>query len=192
MPKTEALMMPFIRTRWGALIAATCHSSSVPEAFLAALTANESGGDPSARRFEAGVFKHLRAVAAGTETHFGSIVARHLNGADGEALRGLASSWGLTQIMGYHILGRAVAHADLLADPELNLHLACILLSEFAERFGLDVTKDFEEMFRCWNTGQPDGKTFDPKYVESGLRRMNKYEAMRNWVVSAVSDRRPT
>ena len=170
--------MAGIRQRWGPILASSCRLSSVPESFLAALVANESGGDPAARRFEVGVFKHLRAVAAGTEPHFGSIVARHLNGADDEALRGLASSWGLTQIMGYHILGRGIAHAYLLADPVLNLHLACRLLSEFAERFDLDVTHEFAELLCCWNSGRPDGKTFDPKYCEKGLQRMQTYKSM--------------
>jgi len=30
-------------------------------------------------------------------------------------------------------------------------------------------------LFRCWNTGRPDGKTADPAYVENGLRRMEIY-----------------
>lgn len=186
MKNQEAKLMAGIRQRWGVLITAACHLSSVPEAFLAALVANESGGRAEARRFEAGVFKHLRAVQAGTEGNCGSIEARHLNGSDEEALRGLATSWGLTQIMGYHILGRQIAHAYLLADPTLNLHVALLMLAEFAESYGLDVTKDFEEMLRCWNSGAPrdnpktariEGQTFDPKYVANGLARMRAWQA---------------
>jgi len=35
-------------------------------------------------------------------------------------------------------------------------------------------------MFCCWNTGRPYGKTFDPDYVEKGLRRMRIYRQLRS------------
>jgi len=34
------------------------------------------------------------------------------------------------------------------------------------------LTADFEPLFRCWNSGNPKGKTFDPQYVPNGLSRM--------------------
>ena len=45
------------------------------------------------------------------------------------------------------------------------------LIHEFAARFHLDPQRDFEALFRCWNTGRPNGQTYDPAYVEKGLRR---------------------
>jgi len=33
-------------------------------------------------------------------------------------------------------------------------------------------------LFRCWNTGRPDGRTADPAYVENGRRRMEIYREL--------------
>jgi len=91
-----------------------------------------------------------------------------------EVLRELATSWGFTQIMGYHVLGRRPRVRDLL-DPGRHYSLAVELLAEFAHDYQLDLGREFEPMFRCWNTGQPHGKTYDPAYVENGMRRMDLY-----------------
>jgi hypothetical protein len=94
-----------------------------------------------------------------------------------EALRELASSWGFVQIMGFHVIGRHGTVRDLL-EPRFHYHLANQLLAEFAESYQLDLSREFEEMLRCWNTGRPDGRTADPAYVENGLRRMEIYRAL--------------
>ena len=91
-----------------------------------------------------------------------------------EVLRELATSWGFTQIMGYHVLGRGRSVRDLV-DPGRHYGLAVELLAEFARDYHLDLGREFEPMFRCWNTGQPHGKTYDPAYVENGMRRMDLY-----------------
>ena len=264
----------------------------VPSEFLAALTANESGGDPRATRFEPGVYQHLKSVAEGRVASYGSIVksllekeiqresasvqaaahhgetqptgqpspssqtahasappgpgsgspghsetggtagaaaaaaaaagtsaetqagthagtqpttakdpesdehqaspaagkaesyhAEHLTAAfaaasapvltaleDG-AIRHLATSWGLTQIMGYHMLGRPEP-VEKLCDPAFHYRVAARMVEEFAARFHLDPQRDFEALFHCWNTGRPDGKTYDPSYVQKGMRRI--------------------
>jgi hypothetical protein len=103
--------------------------------------------------------------------------ARELAASRDEALRELASSWGLTQIMGYHLVGRSGTVRDLL-EPGFHFRLALELLAHFAERYQLDLRREFEEMFRCWNTGQPYGDTFDPHYVERGLRRLRIYRGL--------------
>lgn len=89
-----------------------------------------------------------------------------------DALRNLASSWGFTQVMGYHILewGDTV---DDLADPDAHYGYAAHLMAEFVSQYGLDIRIDFEEMARCWNTGRPDGKTYDAAYVQNLFARMN-------------------
>jgi len=91
-----------------------------------------------------------------------------------QALRELASSWGFVQIMGFHVIGRNRPVRDLL-DPPFHYSLANRLLAEFAASFHLDVSRDAAELFHCWNTGRPDGRTADPAYVENGLRRMEIY-----------------
>jgi hypothetical protein len=187
-------------------IAEACDFSSIPPAFLGALTANESGGRAKAVRFEPGVYRHLKAIASGQQTSYAGIRPEDLAAEFGEvlhpkagefhahyfaeapnrfqdlsvledaALRDLASSWGFTQIMGYHMVGRRGTVHDLL-DPRFHYRLATQILAEFAEDFQLDPRCEFEELFRCWNTGQPYGKTTDPAYVQMGLRRMELYRA---------------
>ena len=94
-----------------------------------------------------------------------------------EALRELASSWGFVQIMGFHVIGRHGTVRDLL-EPRFHYHLAIQLLAEFAASYQLDLAREFEELFRCWNTGRPDGRTADPAYVENGLMRIEIYRAL--------------
>lgn len=102
-----------------------------------------------------------------------------LQGAADEALRQLATSWGYTQIMGYHMIGQPGALRQLV-EPAFHFRMAIRLLSEFAADYQLDRGQEFPEMFCCWNTGRPYGKTFDPDYVEKGLRRMRIYRQLRS------------
>jgi hypothetical protein len=204
--KAEARLIGRVYNRCQAFIAAACAASSVPPEFLGALTANESGGNPKAARFEPAVYLHLKSVAADASPHFGGITpaalgaevadllhpkaatfhARYLTAVFGanhqrtlealedEALRELATSWGFTQIMGYHMVGRAGTVRELV-EPERHFRIATELLTEFIEEYQLDPRREFAEMFRCWNTGQPYGETHDPNYVERGLARMDLY-----------------
>jgi hypothetical protein len=191
-----------VRARCHVYLAEACRYSSVPLAFLAALVANESGGDPNAQRFEPAVYRHLKSLASGERptysghdraaleseiaemlhpksatfhapflTALGEAHASDLAARQDDALRELATSWGYTQIMGYHLIGRPGTVRDLLV-PRFHFRFALELLADFAQRYQLDVTREFAEMFRCWNTGQPYGATADPRYVENGLRRM--------------------
>jgi hypothetical protein len=107
-------------------------------------------------------------------SYFAANHARELSALEDAALRDLASSWGYTQIMGFHMVGHRGTVRDLL-DPASHFHFATQLLAEFAQDYQLDVTYEFAELFRCWNTGRPYGKTTDPAYVEHGLRRMELY-----------------
>jgi hypothetical protein len=199
----ERRLIRLVWKRCQRFVLEACKYSSVPPAFLGALTANESGGAPRAARFEPAVYAHLRAIAEGRTAGFGMVRtgslaaeftdmlpakastfhARFLDApfatghagvlahAQDEALRELATSWGFTQIMGYHMVGRAGTTRDLLK-PSFHYRVALSLLAQFAATYQLDVAREFAEMFRCWNTGRPDGQTFDPQYVKSGLRRM--------------------
>ncbi len=186
---TDLELMQDIKTRFGAVIAAACSVSSVPEAFLAALIANESGGNVNAKRFEHTVLAALWEVLLGRKAAYGSIARASLVGYVAgvpvptinvpanlpanafQRVDALATSWGLTQIMGYHALEFGVT-IDALISPEDSLPIATKMLSGFARSFNLDVTKDFEAMLRCWNGGHPTAQTFDPQYVPNGLARM--------------------
>ena len=94
-----------------------------------------------------------------------------------EALREFATSWGYTQIMGYHMVGRPGTVRQLL-EPQFHFRMAIRLLSAFAVDYQLDPALEFGELFRCWNTGRPYGRTFDPDYVVKGLQRMEIYRQL--------------
>jgi hypothetical protein len=197
---SDAELMQSIRTKWGAAIDAACSASSVPPDFLAALIGNEDGahgGDPAAKRFEKGVLAALWEVLLGRKPSYQGIPRASLvQFVSGVALPpvtaptslapdalqridGLATSWGLTQIMGWHIfdLGTTI---DELKTPAGNLKAATKLLAQFITRYQLDVRNETElgELFDAWNTGRPDGATFDPNYVTNGLARAAIYRTL--------------
>jgi len=116
---------------------------------------------------------HARYLTAPYAANHGA----ELTAASDDRLREYATSWGFTQIMGYHVVGRG-GDVRALVDPDEHYRFALELLEEFAAQYKLDLAREFEEMFRCWNTGQPYGKTFDPAYVAKGLGRMQMYRDM--------------
>lgn len=184
--------MTSIRKAWGNTIATACSASSVPPAFLAALIAGETGGHNDSRRFEKNVLDSIWEVLLGRKTAYGSISHSDLVGyvsgvsnpitvpqslpADAfQRVDALSTSWGLTQIMGYHALEFRIT-MDALRDPQQHLVLSTKMLAQFAQRFQLDMASDFPPLFACWNTGGPDcTKTFDPKYCANGVERMKIY-----------------
>lgn len=192
---TDIELMQDIKARFGDTIAAAAGVSSVPAAFLAALIANESGGNVNAKRFEPHVLAALWEVLLGRKTAYGSIARSSLVGyvtsvsvptvnvpanlpANAfQRVDALATSWGLTQIMGYHAIefSRTI---DNLIEPADGLTVCTLMLAGFARSFQLDLAKDFEQMLRCWNGGHPTAATFDPQYVPNGLARMQLWTSL--------------
>lgn len=167
-------------------------TAAYPAALLAALTANESGGDPKVTRFESSVFAQLAQVLVGHKANFGAIGAEDLEEAVwpevGTGLKpamvsllNFATSWGPTQIMGYQALA---GHYDLAELPNLHTHYKHVIetLEDFRRRFKLPIigvpALVWEPFFHCWNAGSPDGKTFDPNYTSRGLDRMTLYTTL--------------
>lgn len=195
----EQILMSKVKSECGEWIDAAVKNTTIPDSFLAALTANESGGDVAAVRFEPQVFANLALVLIGRRANFGSIGAQDLESLcapshDGGVpltfaqsslvLVNLASSWGPTQIMGYHALEGNYPLSDL---PSLQKHYprALQLLAAFRKQWGDKIpTWDDDPvaaataLFRCWNTGKPDGVTYDPLYVSHGLDRMTIYATL--------------
>jgi Transglycosylase SLT domain len=193
-------LMASIREHWDAAIEEATAASSVPPAFLAALIANESGGKNEAQRFEPAVFEHLKEVLLGTRPHFAPAgIKRPLMKSDllaycapGSAdapradfdselqtLHNLATSWGLTQIMGWHLVEfQSGLGVSWLATPGGNLQFATRLLAWFAEHYQLDLSADFDPLLHCWNAGEPGNPTFDPQYVPNGLARLELYREL--------------
>jgi len=191
---TEIAQMKQIHDKWADLIAAAARTTIVSEAFLAALVAGESNGDPAAKRFEPAVFEHLLEVCMGKRAAFSVPGINRLLGAvdllgyigthpaafvDGlRTAADLATSFGLTQIMGWHLV--ELYQEDKLEkmkdDPALQLEMTVQLLVIFANKYDLDLAKETEAIFTCWNTGEPDGHTYDPNYVANGQRRIQIYQ----------------
>lgn len=197
MTDANTLQMQKIRASFGAAIAEACRLSSVPPAFLAALVANESGGNAGAKRFEKGVLASLWEVLLSRALNFGNInggaifsfvrVQGNVDPVLGgelaftrslQRLDSLATSYGLTQIMGYEAIAFHLDGVAQLQDPAGELPITIKMLTQFAERFALDLRSDFSFLFDCWNTGRPHAPTFDPNYIPNGLARMAIYEQM--------------
>lgn len=198
MSDANTTLMQSIREKWGSTIATACATSSVPEAFIAALIANESGGNQNAKRYERNVLAALWELLQGRTASFGSIgrndvldfiSAPTAIASDAAAIQfqarltnsllqldGLATSWGLTQVMGYEAI--PFATRTFWRDPEGSLRISTRMLAQFSERYQFDLAKDFSEMFDCWNSGRPHALTADPQYIPNGLLRMEIYTGL--------------
>lgn len=192
----EEKLLSDIREKYSAYIEPACKATVFPASLLAALTANETGLDDKKNRFESSVFVDLAQVLAGKKANFGSIgsidieafLARDLRPLGLNELRvsvvslmTLATSWGPTQIMGYQVLSSPLGRIGELQDVSLHFEWAVRLLTLFEREFRLSGDfndADAEQYFRCWNTGRPDGRTFDPNYAANGIRRMRIYESL--------------
>ena len=177
----DAELVAQVKRLAGDLVTAAVASSSVPAAFLGALTCNESGVYLKTNltvppRFEPAVYNHLVDVQQGAQPNYGAVTPAMLVGLDDADVRYRASSWGLTQIMGYHTLVWGVPLSEIW-NPQTHYQYTLRLLAGFAKQFNLDVTADFEAMFRCWNGGHPTAPTYDPEYVPNGLNRMALWAA---------------
>ncbi len=175
--KSEKALMAYIHGRWGTLIGSAISNSKtrISESFLAALIANESGGDADAKRLEKPIFAELIKLSQGRIPNWGSITISDIQSLSYDELMDIATSWGLTQVMGYHTLGTGRPARDL-AEPEFNIIKSISILESFARRWKLDSATQPEKLFSVWNTGRPNGKTYDPNYIPRGILRMGIYE----------------
>lgn len=194
-PNVELHLLQLIKSHWSSDILEAVGETPIAPEFVAALIANESGGNSNAVRFEKNVFASLAEVILGKLHAFAPTGVQHPLGrvelldyveptgisdfADClERLAELATSRGLTQIMGWHAVEMSREMPGPQLTPTFYLHWTGELLVYFANHYALDLTRDFEKLFRCWNTGKPDGVTFDPHYVENGLRRIDLYRGL--------------
>lgn len=171
-----------IHDRFGPEIEDACAGSSVPEDFLGGFCGVEAGVDhaghisETATRFEPGVFHHLQLVRDGLAKSWSHITTADLAGSTDDALRNLATSYGLTQIMGWHMIHDLAGTIADLRDPEKHLHYAVELLNLTAGRYLR--AKDFESVLRIWNSGTPTGRTYDPDYVHNALAVKAEYSKL--------------
>jgi hypothetical protein len=202
----DAQLMQKIRNEMGDYIAGAVEGTPFPPALVAALVANESSGQANLQRFEPAVFAELARVITLQKTNYAPagckkplaqtdlmphVWPQTLVGSTGkssevftfpqgvQALQNLATSYGPTQIMGWHSIEFGYPLGDL---PNLQRHFdrAVELLAWFGERYemmesSLSETEFATAIFHCWNTGSPVAPTYDPDYVAHGLARMALY-----------------
>jgi hypothetical protein len=155
-------------------------TTSFPKSFIMALTAGETGqwlinNAEVPIRFEPSIYAALLDVQRGSKKNYGEITTAMLASTADAELRDYASSWGLTQILGYITLAWKEP-LSLIQNPATHYNGTLRLLGEFERSFWLDPTKDFEEFARCWNSGSPHGKTYDPNYANNLIERMAAWE----------------
>lgn len=192
---TDLELMQAIHGTWDGEISAAVYGTPVPAKFVAALVANESRGNADAVRFEPAVFAALAEVILGKRAAYNPPGIAHplgavdlLNYVEPAAvsdftdclgrLAELATSRNLTQIMGWHFVEMAKAMPGALLAADFYLRFTVELVVYFANHYSLDTSKDFPELLRSWNTGKPDGQTFDPAYVPNGINRMDLYGSL--------------
>lgn len=168
-----------IRNNLGDRITNVCEGTLVPTGFLAGLISVEDAPlDETATRFEEGIFVKLRRARDGQRPSFNGVKTSDIAGASDGALRNLSTSFGLTQILGLHVIAtfnKTITVNDL-RDPAQHLTFAV----QFIEKEGGAHLRDreFEKVLRIHNTGRPDGVTFSPDYVPNALGVMSEYEAL--------------
>ena len=176
-----------IRERFGSLVSKACENSVVPTFLLAGLIGVEAGKDragnlkPEATRFEKGVYEDLLSlrdngfcyVGGKKRTTYSGIKRSQIQTASDADLRALATSYGLTQIMGWHVINNLKCTIADLRDPEKHLGYAVKLLEIVGGEYLRQ--KDFASVLRIWNTGSPAGKTYHASYVSNALAVAGAY-----------------
>jgi hypothetical protein len=179
----EIALMQSIRNKYHTEIEQACDGTGIPPEFIAALIANESGGDPTKKRSEKNVLAQLWEVLMGRSAAFGSIgradIALWLPDSSPfrsnlQTIDDFATSWGLTQIMGYEIIPWGIVIAGLQTVPT-SLRYTTKMLLDFAKRDSLSFSLNQSELFDCWNSGRPHAPTADPNYIPNGLARLALY-----------------
>jgi hypothetical protein len=200
-PDPEFALMQRVKSVCGSWIDEAVNGTPYPPALLAALAANETGGDPTKSRFESTVYVSLSQVLVGLRENFGSItkvpILEAVTTGYNEMsfpttllrLMNFATSWGPTQIMGYQAIAGGYSIAEL-TNLQTCFKRTREMLEAFAKQWkilsgvvlvpGMVAFPDAvsEAFFRCWNTGKPTGVTFDACYVLNGLMRMKIYQLL--------------
>ncbi len=147
--------------------------TEIPAEFLASLISLESypPGNFLSERFEPKIYERLLNLKKYGQP-FSNIQREKIIHLSDFELKQLATSYGLTQIMGYHCLELGCSIEDLKGEDHLlwsiafirKHYLKCIL------------QKQWDICFRIHNTGNPSGKTHNKGYVQKGIKRMEYYK----------------
>lgn len=172
-----------IKDRFGLKIAQAVAGTPVPAQFVAGLIAVEAGKDrkgqisETSTRFEPGVFAKLQQVRDGKRSQWSAIKRQDIQDSPDLALKALATSYGLTQVMGWHCIHNLHCTVGDLRDPEKHLGYAVKLLM-LNSADGDFERQEYVGEFREWNSGNEQGKTYDPDYTHNAGLVMYAYAAL--------------
>ena len=168
----DAIML-HIYHRLNKEILAAVDGTEIPASYLAALISLESHppGNRNSQRFESKIFQRLLELKKDGRS-FGGIPRSRVSDLTDSQLRELATSYGLTQIMGYHCLDMGCSIQDLSGDYHLMWSVAYIR-RHYLQKIK---QKDWQACFRIHNTGKPEGTTHRNDYAEKGVLRMQYYD----------------
>lgn len=147
-------------------------NTEIPASYLAALISLESHppGNRRSRRFEPRVYQRLLELKNDGRA-FAKIDRHRVRNLSDAELRELATSYGLTQIMGYHCLDLGCSIQDLSGSYHLLWSVAYIRRNYLSPM----LKRDWASCFRIHNTGRAEGATSRDDYAEKGLLRMRYY-----------------
>lgn len=165
--------MSKIRARWGARIIWACARTAIRPELIAALVASESGGNQNATNLEESILSMFHNILASLPVRWRPLNRNQLERLTGQQITDYATSFGLTQITGYHIYPRDPRE---LLDPDTSLRETVCLLEDWQKQYKIDPA-DAEAFLRCWNGGGPHNRTV-PGYVENGLAHLRTYELL--------------
>lgn len=170
----EDKIMYKIYHQWHPKIMDAVSGTDISAAYMAALISLESSppGNARSERFEQHIYERLYNLKHQAQK-FGSIKQSDLARYDDAGMRQLATSYGLTQIMGYHCIRMGCTIDELRGEDHL-LWAIGYMMNHYQKAAA---QKDWQAAFRIHNTGRPDGRPHRADYVERGLLRMEYYQA---------------
>ena len=154
----------------------------LPSSYLMALIMLECSGKKNIKpRYERSVFRKLKQLKAKKIDKLEVLTYEDVKDANDKALINLASSWGPFQLMGYKCVGLNININKLRGENRVYWAIKWIDM-EYGDYLR---NKQFKDAFHLHNTGQlypktGKPKTYDPKYVQKGLKYMKYFEQLKN------------
>ena len=150
---------------------------NIPEVYFKALAILECSGEKEIpERFEPNIYEQLKRVKSGEIDKFENITTELIKNESDKTLKEMSKSWGPFQLMGYKCIWLGVSIKDLKQNSTY-LGAKWINLT-----YGDYIRKGkYMDAFHLHNAGKmyPDSgppKTFDPKYVENGLKYLKEFQ----------------
>ena len=166
--------------------------------YLMSLIILECGGQkPCGKRFEPKRFRQLKNLRDGKRRKFEYLRRHDLEGLSDNEIRGLATSWGPFQIMGYHSIGLSKSGEKVTVDDLTGPRAVEIGVRWVDENYGSILRHQrYKDAFHMHNTGRVypkvgKPKTHDPDYVPNGLSHMAYFKTNPASDVDAISSDSP-